>query len=123
MKQSVKNFVIRIKQAVASKSLPQPYIYLAPFLITWYVFVSLYSHNISGITIEYFWKPFFIATLLTAIFFSLMVAIFRNLGRASLIASFFLITFFAFGHIATLMGGENYDASVSYIIFAGYALL
>lgn len=101
----------------------KPYIYLTPLLITWYVFIALYSHNISGITIDYFWRPFLLATLATAIFFVAIISLCRNLSRASLLASFLLITFFAYGHIATLIGGQDFDPHLGNLIFAVYALL
>ena len=123
MKQIVLQIIGQRSKLVSRLDVHSLLIFSAPIVITWYFFIALYAHNISGITLEYFWKPFGIATLLTLCLYLIVAAIVRQAMRASLLTSALVLTFFAFGHIATVIGGENYNEQLGWAILVVYVIL
>jgi hypothetical protein len=74
-----------------------------PFLFALYPIVFLFSHNIELVTISSSLRALFIVLGSTSILLILLSCFLRNLEKAALILSLFLILFFSYGHIANFL--------------------
>lgn len=76
---------------------------LYPFLLGFFPILTLFDHNKTELFMHQLWLPIATTTVLTLVFFAVMVRIFRCRKKAALILAFFATIFFAYGHIADLL--------------------
>lgn len=83
-----------------------------PFLFAIYPVLFLFSQNIVQVPFSETWVPIIISLGLTLILLALNMLVFRDIERAGMLTSLFLILFFSNGHVVNVLNqwGNNNQA-------------
>jgi hypothetical protein len=74
-----------------------------PFLLAFFPILFLFTHNVDIVIISSTFRALGIVLLSTAILLCLLWLVLRNLEKAAIICSCFLILFFSYGHVANVI--------------------
>lgn len=74
-----------------------------PFLFALFPILFLFAHNISFITVSEVLRPVLISICFTFLLWLLLGVIIKNMKKAGLIVSCFLLLFFSYGHVFNLI--------------------
>jgi len=74
-----------------------------PFLLSIFPILFLFSHNIEQLSVDIIYIPTAVLLCFTLLFWSLLSLIFKDKKKAGLLISLFLLWFFSYGHIHSLM--------------------
>ena len=90
-----------------------------PFIFALFPIFYLYGYNKDLVNTSYLYWPLVLTLLLTAALFLFCEHFFRNTKKSALIVSFFVLTFFSFGHylnLTPLLFDENSIKNFDYYI-------
>lgn len=80
-----------------------------PFLFAIFPILFLFSHNIDQMSISQTWPSLLISSAIALVSMLLLGLILRNWRKAGIIVSTFLILFFSYGHVYSLLWDEQRD--------------
>ena len=86
-----------------------PRLPLHPLLFAAYAVLFLYAQNLSEVLLVDIGAPLVRAVLGAAVVLGIATLIYRNAERAAIVASALVIAFFAYGHVAGLLGPGTTD--------------
>lgn len=93
-------------------------IIIYPFLFAIFPVLALYAHNIGELSLSSIWIPLAISFGFAVILFTISWLIFRSAMKAGIVASLFLIIFFADGHIFSMLQGWGWPRPAKYLPIA-----
>jgi len=89
--------------------------FLHPLLFAVFPILFLFSHNAKSLSVNNIFIPLVIVIPFTLLIFFIVTLIFRNLQKAGIIVSLFMLLFFSFGHFISVLGYT--DISIFGIVF------
>lgn len=82
---------------------------LYPFLIGIYAVLTLFSENISEVSVNVIWRPLVVLTLCAGILLILLRGFTKDWQKSGLILSYLLLLFLTYGHVYDFLKGISVD--------------